>query len=175
MAREERAERRQELLAVLAERGLDPPSHDELIRIELQDGYPLHPEPARCPACQGPLEQVGEMVRCARSGTGGDLCRHTDAQGLHQCARCGQILRAWSTKTKLVPQPHEPPLGVAGKTRCPHCQGNVVSWIKHFRRCPQARPADFPVCLHCRKRGHHQRALQCPRCAHEVLRVDCLE
>jgi hypothetical protein len=177
VAREERSERRAELLARLAEQGLDPASHDELIQIELTDGYELHPEPARCPACQGPLARVGEEVRCARSGRQGDLCRHTDAQGLHQCDRCGQVLRAWSVKTKgkLIPNPHEPPLGLAGKPRCAHCDGLVADWRRHYMHCPKARPRDFPVCDHCRKRGFHARMLECPRCRHPVVQVDCLE
>lgn len=170
-----RQRRREELLARLP--ALSWPEHDELIRLEVQDGRPLHPQAPRCPACQGPVRSDEHGLRCARSGREGDVCRHTDAKGLHACAACGLVLRAWDPRTRgrLEADPCEPPLGTPEKARCPRCQGAVADWRRHFLRCPKARPADFPVCRTCGKRGHHQRSIRCPRCRAEVVSAPCLE
>lgn len=190
---ETRQERLRVLLGELATRGvLDPSAHDELIRLEAAlEGRVSHPETPACPACTGPVLTVPEgerhrvyglderdlgargQVRCARSGRDGDLCRHTDARNLYACAGCGLVLRAWVGKQ--VPDPHEPPLVRPGRSRCKLCGGGVSDWRRHFLRCPRGRPADFPPCEVCGKRGFHARPLACPRCAEEVAWVPCME
>ena len=171
-----RARRRDELVARLS--GLSPAEHDELIRLEVQDGVPVHPQALACPACRGPLAAGPDGLRCARSGADGDVCRHTDAKGLHGCTRCGQVVRAWDPRTqgRLDPDdPFEPPIGRPGKSRCALCQGQVADWKRHFLRCPKGKPADFPRCARCGKRGFHARSIACPRCAAEVVSAPCLE
>jgi len=173
-----RGRRREALLERLRGEGLDPTAHDELIRLEVEDEVEVHPETPRCPACAGAIrETTAGGVRCARSGSGADLCRHTDASDLFACGRCGLVLRAWSQKEqgRLGRDPHEPVLGVVAKPRCALCGGGIVSWTKHFLRCPQGRPRDFPICPHCRKRGFHERSIRCPRCRTDVTSVPCLE
>ncbi|RMG12089.1 MAG: hypothetical protein D6731_14550 [Planctomycetota bacterium] len=171
-----RAARRRELLAALEAGELDAAGHDELIRLEVRDGLPLHREPPRCPACAGPMSEprADGTVRCARSGEGGDLCRHTDAEGLYACPACGLVVRAWA-EGSLPPSPHEPPLVRPERTQCPHCSGRVADWQRHVRRCPKARPVDFPRCAVCDRRGFHRASLRCPRCAAEVARTLCGE
>jgi hypothetical protein len=157
--------------------------HDELIRLEVQDGLTPHAEPPACPACRGPLRDdpdgppTGSGVRCARSGKDGDLCRHVDARDLYRCGCCGLVQRAWSRETqgRFRPDPAEPPLGELARSRCPHCAGPVADWNQHAYRCPKAKAAEFPKCPVCDKRGHHARALTCPRCKAEVTSVPCLE
>lgn len=173
-----RQRRREALSAALASTGLTRELHRELIALEVQDRRPIHPETPVCPACQGPVRETEHGVRCARSGQGGDVCRHTDAKGLHACPGCGLVLRAWDPRTKgRLPEddPCEPPLGLPGKSRCPRCQGAVADWKRHFLRCPKGRPKDFPVCRTCGKRGHHAREIRCPRCQAEVVSAPCLE
>lgn len=177
IARQERTARRSELLRQLEGQGrLSAPDHDALIRLEVADGLPIHPEQPRCPACDGRVE-VGEDggARCARSGQDGDLCRHTDATGLFACPGCGLVVRAWSERPLRGEDPYEPPHVEPERARCPHCSGRVADWGKHFRRCPKARPAEFPRCEVCRKRGFHARSLRCPRCRTAVAEVACGE
>lgn len=169
--------RREALARALVSTGLSPELHGELIALEVQDGLPIHKETPRCPACQGPVVNAADGLRCARSGQGADVCRHTDAKGLHACPACGLVVRAWDPRTKgrLRDDPNEPPLGVPGKSRCPRCEGAVADWSRHFLRCPKGRPKDFPVCRVCGKRGQHARAIGCPRCRAEVVSAPCLE
>lgn len=161
------------------ERGLSREEHEELIALELRDGAPLHPEPARCPACRGPLreEQGGLSVRCARSGVDGDLCRHVDARDLFRCRPCGLVVRAWNREAqgRLRPDPAEPPTATVRRPRCGHCQASVADWKNHLRACSRAQPGDFPVCPTCRQRGFHTRSIVCPRCGAEVATIPCLE
>ncbi len=170
-----RDERRRALVARLERGELTRAEHEELIGLEVADRLPIHPQVPACPACEGPVAATAEGgVACARSGQDGDLCRHTDARGLFACTGCGLVVRAWSER-KLRPDPKEPPLVRPGKARCPFCSGGVVDWGKHFLRCPRARPADFPRCERCRRRGFHRRALQCPRCQARVTELECAE
>lgn len=180
VALRDRDGRRLELVARLEQGGLSPAEHDELIRLELEAGVPLHPEPPVCPACRGPLAEDpdGGGVRCARSGRDGDLCRHVDARDLYRCAGCGLVVRAWAREAqgRLKPDPAEPPLGTLSRPRCPLCNGPVADWSQHAFRCPRATSAaQFPRCPVCRQRGHHARTLGCPRCRAVVGSVPCLE
>jgi hypothetical protein len=177
-AADARGAQREALVLRLGSSGLSQADHEELIRLELQDGVPLHPEPAACPACKGPLatDPRSGAVRCARSGRDGDLCRHTDATDLHRCGSCGLVVRAWAPALgKLRPQPNEPPAGVLQRTRCPNCNGPVASWEQHVFRCRKADAASFPRCATCGRRGHHARPVDCPRCKARITVVSCLE
>ncbi len=177
LERAARLAERAALVARLEAGGLEPALHDALVRLEVALGLPLHPEPRRCPACLGPLaDDPAGGVRCARSGRGADLCRHTDARDLYACAGCGLVVRAWGErKGRFKPGEHEPPLGRVARPRCPFCQGPVASWPQHLLRCPRARPGEFPVCGRCRKRGVHEASVRCPRCDAEVATAPCLE
>ncbi len=180
LAARERDGRRLELTARLEQGGLGRAEHDELIRLELEAGVPVHPTPSACPACGGPLADHpdGAGVRCARSGRDGDLCRHVDARDLYRCEGCGLVVRAWAREAqgRLKPDPAEPPLGTLTRPRCPLCNGPVADWAQHAFRCPRATSAaQFPRCGVCRQRGHHARTLTCPRCRAEVGSVPCLE
>ncbi|MCO5171391.1 MAG: hypothetical protein M9894_34240 [Planctomycetes bacterium] len=171
---------RLDLVARLEGDGLSREEHAELIRLELEAGLPLHPEPARCPACRGALaeDDDGPGVRCARSGRDGDLCRHVDARDLYRCGRCGLVVRAWSAEAQgrlKRLDPHEPPLGRLTRSRCPLCNGPVADWSQHALRCPKRDQGPLPRCPVCRQRGLHARTLSCPRCAGEVATVPCLE
>lgn len=175
-----REARRLELVRLLEGGGLSRAEHDELLRLELQDGLPLHPEPARCPACKAPLaDNEDGGVRCSRSGRDGDLCRHVDVRDLYRCGACGLVVRAWSREAqgRFKPDPHEPPLGSLSRSRCPHCGGPVADWSKHAFTCPRTGgdASKFPRCTVCRQRGHHARELTCPRCHGLVATVPCLE
>ncbi|MBX3465700.1 MAG: hypothetical protein KF878_02230 [Planctomycetes bacterium] len=171
--------RRLELVARLEQGGLPPEEHEELLRLELEAGVELHPEPPRCPACRGGLADDGDggPVRCARSGRDGDLCRHVDARDLYRCGRCGLVARAWSPETqgRLKVGPHEPPLGRLTRPRCPLCNGAVADWSQHALRCPKGDVGQLPRCPVCRQRGVHTRTLSCPRCQGEVATVPCRE
>ena len=177
LGREERAARRRELQARLERQGhLPREDHDALIRLEVADGLAVHREEPRCPACDGPIRfDESGAARCARTGRGGDLCRHTDAVGLFACAGCGLVVRAWSERPLRAGDPREPPMVQPERGRCPRCGGRVADWSRHFLRCPKARPADFPRCDVCRGRGHHARTLRCPRCRTAVAEVPCAE
>ncbi len=170
-----RASRRAALLELVEAGRATRAQHDELIRLEVADGEPLHPELPACPACAGPvLRGADGQVRCARSGKNGDLCRHIDATGLYACPSCGLVVRRWNAR-QLRPDPHEPPLVRPDRARCGFCGGGVVDWAKHFLHCPKARPGDFPRCSACSGRGFHRRALTCPRCRARVGDVACAE
>ncbi|MGE0711299.1 MAG: hypothetical protein AB7N76_29290 [Planctomycetota bacterium] len=164
------------LLAALERGPLAREAHDRLLRLEVALGLPLHPEPPRCPACAGPIAdhptQEG-AVRCARSGRDGDFCRHTDANNMFACPGCGLVVRAWNERLIRDLDEHEPPLLRPERVRCPHCNARVADWSHHYRRCPKARPADFPVCTLCRKRGYHRSPLHCPRCRTVVGETPC--
>lgn len=180
LAARDRDARRLELATRLEQGGLPRAEHDELIRLELEAGVPLHPEAAACPACGGGLadDPDGGGVRCARSGRDGDLCRHVDARDLYRCGGCGLVVRAWARETqgRFKPDPAEPPLGALSRPRCPLCNGPVADWSQHAFRCPKATSAaQFPKCSVCRQRGHHARTLTCPRCRAVVGSVPCLE
>lgn len=164
VALRDRDARRLELTARLEQGGLGREEHDELIRLELELHVPVHPEPAACPACRGPLadDPDGGGVRCARSGRDGDLCRHVDARDLYRCDGCGLVVRAWAREAqgRFRPDPAEPPLGTLSRPRCPLCSGPVADWSQHAFRCPKAASAaQFPKCPVCRQRGHHARTL----------------
>jgi hypothetical protein len=168
--------RLQRLLGLLAEDQLAPDQHDELIRLEVSLGLEVHGQTPACPACGGavaPSDTPEGSVRCARSGEGGDLCRHTDATHMFACPCCGLVVRAWNERKIRNLDPLEPPLLKPERARCPHCSSRVASWLRHFRRCPEARPVDFPVCGVCRKRGFHRSSLRCPRCATIVGETPC--
>ena len=173
-----RAER-EALVARLEAPGLSPSEHDALLRLEVELGLPLHPEPLRCPACAGPMEAGPQerpgSVRCARTGEGGDLCRHMDAVNLYGCSTCGFVLRAWTDRRPGQDDPHEAPFIRPERTRCPYCQGRVADWTHHYNSCPQASPGRFPRCEVCRQRGFHRRPIRCPRCAGEVGETPCAE
>lgn len=180
----ERAERRRVLTGQLEASGLNAEEHDELIRLEVGAGVPVHGMAPSCPACRGPIapapptdadgEPQENTIRCARSGVDGDLCRHTDAKGLFACPCCGLVVRAWNER-KLKPDPFEPPMLQPEKAHCPLCNGGITIWKKHFLKCPKGRPAAFPVCGVCRKRGFHRRQLRCPRCTTVVGETPCME
>lgn len=180
----EESERREALTRQLERDGLAPDEHDELIRLEVAAGLTLHKQTPICPACEGPVAPVppkeGEeakegMIRCARSGQDGDLCRHTDAEGLFACSTCGLVVRPWNYRRKLKPDPKEPPVVRPEKARCHLCGCGVADWRRHFLRCPKGRPRDFPRCTVCNSRGFHRRTLRCPRCRAQVGETPCME
>jgi len=168
-------ERRAALLLRLDQ--LTREEHDELIRLEVALEVEVHPEEPRCPACQGPMAEGAEAgtVICARSGADGDLCRHTDARRLYACDGCGLVVRAWVERKIRNLDPFEPPLLKPERNRCPHCNGRVADWRRHVRNCPRARPAEFPICDVCRKRGYHRSPLRCPRCKTLVGETPCAQ
>jgi hypothetical protein len=168
--------RRRELVALLEAGELDRAGHDELIRLEVAAGVEVHPEEPTCPACEGPTSApAGDgTVACGRSGRDGDLCRHTDAKDLYACETCGLVVRLWR-EGKLRVDAHEPPLVRPDRSRCRHCDGRIASWKNHFMRCPKARPADFPICPVCDRRGFHAAELRCPRCRGKVAETLCGE
>ena len=168
----------QALVARLEAQGLPPADHEALIRLELERGWPLHPEPAHCPACKGSLaEEAGNKVRCGRSGQGGDYCRHTDEENLYRCGRCGKIARALDRRRGKIyrDDPLEPDLAKVERGRCPLCGGSVADWSRHFFRCPKGSGDQFPRCPVCTKRGFHQRVVRCPRCDDTLTTLACME
>ena len=172
-----RRDQREALLARLE--ALSLAEHDALIRLEVELGLPIHAEPQRCPACAGPmvpgLEETPGSLRCARTGEGGDLCRHMDAVNLYGCGRCGQVVRAWNDRKPGQDDPHEAPFVRPERTRCPYCKGRVADWTRHYNACPQAAPGRFPRCDVCRQRGFHRRPIRCPRCSAELGETPCAE
>jgi len=169
--------RRAELVAALAAGGLEAEGHDELIRLQVQDGLAVSAESPRCPACRGPMAEPAQdgSVMCARSGADGDLCRHVGADGLYACGGCGLVVRGWNERKLGVEDSKEPPFVRPKRSRCTHCLGRVADWKKHFVRCPKARPVEFPVCAVCNRRGFHTTSLECPRCAFTVAELPCME
>jgi len=158
---------------------LNPAEHDALIRLEVELGLPLHAQTPSCPACQGPLiENPGcevHSLSCARTGEGGDLCRHMDAVNMFACGDCGQVMRAWLDRRPREVDPHEPLFVRPERTRCPHCQARIADWTQHYNSCSKAPPGHFPRCDVCRQRGYHRRPIQCPRCKGAVGETLCAE
>lgn len=170
---------REGMVERLAAGRLSAQEHDALIRLEVELGLPVHAEAVSCPACNGPLSEnpdceVGSL-RCARTGEGGDLCRHVDAVNMFACGGCGLVLRAWLERRPRETDPHEPPFVRPERTRCPHCKGRVADWTQHYNSCPQSPPGHFPRCDVCRQRGYHRRPIQCPRCQAAVGETLCAE
>lgn len=170
---------REALVARLTAGQLSAEEHDALIRLEVQLGLPIHAEDPACPACSGPLAPVPDCevgtVRCARTGEGGDLCRHMDAVNMFACGGCGQVMRAWLERRPREQDPHEPIFVRPERTRCPHCQSRIADWTQHYNSCSQAPPGHFPRCDVCRQRGYHRRPLKCPRCHGAVGETLCAE
>lgn len=180
LAQRGRRDERAALVARLEQGGLTPPEHDALIRLEVELGLPLHPEPVQCPACRGPVRpgpdpEAKGSVQCARTGAGGDLCRHMDATNLYGCQGCGLVVRAWTERVPRKSDPHEAPFVRPERTRCPFCNGRVADWTQHYAACPQGRPGRFPRCDVCGQRGFHRRPVRCPRCGQEAGETPCAE
>lgn len=174
-----RTSRREEWVARLEAGQLSETEHDALIRLEVELGLKLHPQEAACPSCRGPLVPVPDCpvgtVRCARTGEGGDLCRHIDAVNMFACGGCGQVMRAYLDRRPREADPDEAFLVRPERTRCPNCKGRVADWTQHYNSCPQAPPGHFPRCDVCRQRGFHRRPILCPRCKGEVGETLCAE
>lgn len=175
----DRTREREAQVARLEAGQLSAEEHDALIRLEVSLGLPLHAEAASCPACQGGLVPVpgceGGSVRCARTGEGGDLCRHMDAVNMFACGACGQVMRAWLERRPREVDPHEAIFVRPERTRCPHCQSRIADWTQHYNSCSQAPPGHFPRCDVCRQRGYHRRPVKCPRCEATVGETPCAE